>query len=38
MFCQAIRPLNFPMGMLWELANTPTAKTTRVNGRTRLAN
>jgi hypothetical protein len=38
MFCQAICPLNFPMGMLWELTSTQTAKTSRINGKTRVAN
>lgn len=35
MFCQAICPLNFPMGTSWELTNTQTAKTSRNDGKTR---
>lgn len=36
MFGQAICPLNFPMGLLWELTDTLTAKTYRNDGKTRI--
>lgn len=35
MLRQAICPLYFPMGTLWELTDSQTAKTSRSNGKTR---